>query len=180
MKKPVKHAKKYARMFLNAVGLEAAPGAIEELALVSAVMAKSPEFRSALLSPVFTEAERKAAIGGVAGRLSISEHTVKFVGYLSEVKAAAALGKVIEAATAIYLEKKRRTKATVITPAAIDRTYEGRLRESLKRLTGKDVDLDFAIDPSLLGGMLIKVGSTMYDGSVRGQLRLLKNELVKG
>lgn len=180
MKKGEKQAKKYARMFLNAVGIENAPKAIEELAVVNAIMRKSAGFRSAMISPAFTEAEKKAAIGSIAGRLSLSDNTAKFIGYLTEAKAAAALGKVVEWATAIYLEKKHRAKATVVTPSAMDRSYEGRLKESLKKLTGKDVDLDFVTDSSLLGGMLVKIGSTMYDGSIRGQLRLLKDELVKG
>jgi F0F1-type ATP synthase delta subunit len=55
-----------------------------------------------------------------------------------------------------------------------------RLKGSLKKLINKDVDLDYVLDPSLLGGVLVKVGSTMYDSSIKGQLRLLKDELIKG
>ena len=46
--------------------------------------------------------------------------------------------------------------------------------------TDPDVDMEYVMDPSLLGGILVKVGSTMYDSSVKGQLRLLKDELIKG
>ena len=44
----------------------------------------------------------------------------------------------------------------------------------------REVDIEYVMDPSLLGGILVKVGSTMYDSSVKGQLRLLKDELIKG
>ena len=44
----------------------------------------------------------------------------------------------------------------------------------------KKVDVEYTVDPSLLGGMLIKVGSTMFDGSLKGQIRLLRDELIKG
>jgi F0F1-type ATP synthase delta subunit len=47
-------------------------------------------------------------------------------------------------------------------------------------LIERDVDIEFVLEPSLLGGVLVKVGSTMYDSSIKGQLRLLKDELIKG
>lgn len=175
-----RESKRYAKMFLNAVGLEAAPKALEELALVNALAEKSEEFRSLLVSPQFTEQEREGALKAVGRAAGLAEITVKFLNYLSASQAAAALGDVLDKAVAIYSEKKHRVKATVITATGMDGQYEGRLKESLKKLTGRDVDVDYVTDPSLLGGMLVKVGSTMYDGSVKGQLRLLREELIKG
>jgi|Deesub1362A_J573_1020465.scaffolds.fasta_scaffold00165_45 ATP synthase F1 delta subunit len=175
-----KYAKRYAKMFLNAVGLDAAPEALKELITVNTLMDKSPEFKGLLVSPQFTKEEKKSALKQVGQTLNLSENTVKFISYLSDVSAASALGEVIDKAIAIYSEKKRKVKATVITPVEIDKQYEDRLKESLKRLTERDVDIEYATDPSLLGGMLVKVGSTMYDGSIKGQLRLLRDELIKG
>lgn len=177
--KSVKHTKKYAKMFLNTIGIDAAPKAIEELTVVKALVEQSPEFKSFLLNPAFNDEERKSTLKALGEKLTFSDSTVKFVNYLTEVRAAAAIGKVLEATVALYLERKKRAKATVITPAGIDASYESRLKDSLKRITGKDIELQYATDPSLLGGILIKVGSTMYDGSIRGQLRLLRDELVK-
>jgi len=67
-----------------------------------------------------------------------------------------------------------------MSPIEISKDREGSLKASLKKITDRDVDLEYVIDPSLLGGILVKVGSTMYDTSIRGQLRLLKDELIKG
>jgi F-type H+-transporting ATPase subunit delta len=83
-------------------------------------------------------------------------------------------------ATAIYLEKKKRAKAVVLSPVEVGSDYERRLKDSLKGLIDRDVDIEFVMDQSLLGGVLVKVGSTMYDSSIKGQLRLLKDELIKG
>jgi ATP synthase F1 delta subunit len=116
----------------------------------------------------------------VAARLSLSEKTVKFVVHLTQIRVIAALSEVIKAATVIYLEKKQRAKATVLTPVEISAKSADRLKVSLKKLIGKDVDMEFVMEPSLLGGILVKVGSTMYDSSIKGQLRLLKDELIKG
>lgn len=178
--KPVKHAKRYARQLLNSVGFDGAQEAIRELGAVNALLEKSPQMMGLLLSPVFTKAEKSAALAAVGKKMNLSEGTVKFVGYLSGVGAAAALGQVTQAATAIYAEKRQMARATVITPTAVEGGYEGRLRASLRKLIGREVELEFVTDRSLLGGVLVKVGSLIYDGSVKGQLRLLKDELVKG
>ena len=92
----------------------------------------------------------------------------------------AALSDIIRIATNLYLERKKKAKAVVMTPIAISKDRESTLKASLKKITDRDVDLEYVIDPSLLGGILIKMGSTMYDTSIKGQLRLLKDELIKG
>jgi ATP synthase F1 delta subunit len=175
-----KNSKKYAKMFLNAVGIEGAPKALEELALVNALMEQSAEFSTLLINPMFTTDERAGAIASVGERLNLSSDTVKFMGFLSDKRAAAAMKDVLDKAVAIYSEKMSRATATVITSVEIGTEYESRLKESLKEITQKEVSLEYAVDPSLIGGMLIKVGSMMFDGSIRGQLRLLKEELIKG
>ena len=178
--KPAKEAKKYAKTFINIVGIEEAPKALAELALVENLMAKSREFRSLLVNPGFSSAERESGLKQVAARLSLSEKIVKFVSHLTQIKVISALADVIKAATVIYLEKKKRAKATVLTPVEISAKHAERLKVSLKKLIGKDVDIELVMEPALLGGILVKVGSTMYDSSIKGQLRLLKDELIKG
>jgi len=105
---------------------------------------------------------------------------VKFVIFLTENRVVAALSEILKTATAIYLEKKKQAKAVVFTPVEVSKGHEERLKASLKKLLDRDVDIEYVMDPSLLGGILVKVGSTMYDSSVKGQLRLLKDELIKG
>ena len=178
--KPVKEAKKYAKTFISIVGIDDAPQALTELVLIETLMAKSREFRSLLLNPGFSSAEKENGLKQVAGRLNLSEKIVRFVSHITQIGVITALSEIIKAATAIYLEKKKRTKATVLTPVEISEKYADRLRISLKRLVAKDVDIEFVMDPSLLGGILVKVGSTMYDSSIKGQLRLLQDELIKG
>jgi ATP synthase F1 delta subunit len=178
--KTFKHSKRYANMFLNAVGVEDAPEAMEELALVYALMQKSAEFRRLLSGPMFSQDERDGALAEVGGMLDLSEHSLKFVRYLAEEGAAWALGDVINKAVAIYSDRKKRVNALVITANSVGPEYEDRLKKALKRITRKDVTIEYRKDPALLGGMLVKVGSTMFDGSIKGQLRLLKEDLVKG
>jgi F-type H+-transporting ATPase subunit delta len=178
--KPVKEAKKYAKTFISVVGIEEAPKALAELSLLDSLMDKSREFRSLLVNPGFSSAEREGGLKQVAARLGMSEKVVKVVIHLTQIGVISALSEIIKAATVIYLEKKKRAKATVMTSVEFSAKNEERLKASLKKLLERDVDIEYVMDPSLLGGILVKVGSTMYDSSVKCQLRLLKDELIKG
>ncbi len=171
--------RRYAKMFLNAVGIDAIPKALDELLTVKEVMQKSREFRGLLENPLFTPEDRAKVMKSLSAGLNISDSTVRLVLYLSGQNVISSLPELIQLANAMYLEKKKRTRATVATPVATDGKYDEVLKSSLKRLTGRDVDIEYVVDPSLLGGVLVKVGSTMYDSSIRGQLRLLKDELIK-
>lgn len=178
--KPVKEAKKYAKTFINITGIEEAPAALAELGMIGKLMEESSDFRNLLLNPGFTDAERAQAIAGIAAKAGLSEKVVKFVTHITTARVIAALPEIIKIAVAIYQEKKNRAKAVVMTPVEISGDKQERLRSSLKNMVGKDIDMEFVLDPSLLGGVLVKVGSTMYDSSIKGQLRLLKDELIKG
>jgi len=178
--KPVREANRYAKALLRNVGMENAPQALTELISINDLMVRSREFRSFLLNPRFAPEERASVIKSLTEKLKLSENTVKFVLHITDVGVIAALSDIIRIATTLYLEKKKRAKAVVMTPIEISKDRENTLKASLKKMTERDVDLEYVIDPSLLGGILIKMGSTMYDTSIKGQLRLLKDELIKG
>jgi ATP synthase F1 delta subunit len=175
-----KYIKRYARTLIEASTLEGAPKVISELNALRELMSKSRELKMALEAPQFSNEEKSSVIKELGSRLNLSETSVKFINYISGERAMPFLGAILDAANSIYLEKKRISKAIVMTPSPIGKEYETRLRESLRKVIGRDVELQYVTEPSLIGGMLIKVGSTMYDGSVKGQLRLLKDELIKG
>jgi F-type H+-transporting ATPase subunit delta len=179
--KTLKQARRYARMFLNSVGTDAAGKALEELAVARVLMEKSGDFNSLLTSPVFSPEEKKSALSSLSGTLGFSEGTVKFLTFLAQENAAYGLGQILDKAVAIYSESMGRVKAMVFTPSlSLGREFEDRISKALKGMTSREVDVEFSEDPSLIGGVLIKVGSTMLDGSIKGQLRLLKEELIKG
>lgn len=162
------------------IDLKDFPQALSELVAINDLMNANKEFKSLLINPLFTSEERTKVIGQLSGKLKLSDYIVKFILHLSEVGVIRALPEVIRIATSLYLEKKKKAKATIATPLPITKEQENRLRASLKKVTDKELDIEYAIDPSLLGGVLVRIGSTMYDTSLKGQLRLLKDELIKG
>lgn len=178
--KRLKEVKKYAKALLDTVGIEKTPQALTELSMVNDLMVKSKEFKNLLINPQFTPEERERIIKQITSKLKLSDNVIKFVLHLTELMLIIHLSEIIKIATSLYLEKKKRAKAVVMTPLPISKNYEDKLRTSLKKLTNRDVDIEYVMDPSLLGGIQIKVGSTVYDTSIKGQLRLLKNELMKG
>ena len=177
--KPTRQANRYAKALLRSVSIENIPQSLAELVSVNDLMVRSKEFRSLLINPRFTPEERSNVIKSLSERLKLSEYTVKFILHLSEVGVIIALPDIIRIATNLYLEKKKQARAVVMTPIQISKDNENILKASLKKVTDKDVEVEYVIDPSLLGGILIKMGSTMYDTSIKGQLRLLKDALIK-
>ncbi|MEW6067374.1 MAG: ATP synthase F1 subunit delta [Nitrospirota bacterium] len=178
--KQFKEANRYGKALLRNVGIENAPHALGEIAMFNDLMVKSKEFKSLLVNPQFTTDERAKVFKAIAEKMKISEATVKFILHLSELGIVIYLAQILRVAVNLYLEKQRRAKAVVMTPIEITKGQEGKLKTSLMKLTNRDVDIEYVIDPSLLGGVLVKIGSTMYDTSIKSQLRLLKDELIKG
>lgn len=177
---PAKQASRYAKALLRNIELENIPQALAELVAVNDLMTASKEFRSLLVNPLFTADERTQVCKQLSIKLKLSDYIVKFVLHLAEVGVVKALPDIIRTATSLYLEKKKKAKAVIMTPLPLRKEQENKLRDSLKKVTDRDLDIEYAIDPSLLGGVLIRIGSTMYDTSIKGQLRLLKDELIKG
>ena len=175
-----KEIRRYAKMLLNTTGIDEMPAVLKELGTVNSIISESREFRGVFENPLFTTQEREKVIKVVSNKFKLSEKTARFVIFLSGKRMIAGLPDLIELAEALYLERIKRAKAVVVAPLDLRDKYEGRLKTSLKKLTGRDVDIDYVIDPSLLGGMIVRVGSTMYDSSIKGQLRLLRDDLIKG
>ncbi|MBI3592445.1 MAG: ATP synthase F1 subunit delta [Nitrospirae bacterium] len=178
--KKVKGVKRYAKQFLSAVDLTEASQGIEQLSAIAALMEKEKSFRNLMVSPIFSADESRQVIAYMSRKLRMSEKTAKYLQYLSESRAIGSLPEIIKAIVEQYLEMKKRAKAVVTSPVQIGKDYEAKLTGSLKQITGRDIDLEFVVDPSLLGGIRIKIGSTMYDSSIKGQLGLLKDKLIKG
>ncbi len=175
-----REAKRYAKVLLRKVDIENVPQVLAEINSINDLMIRSQEFKNLLINPQFRAEERENVIKQISERLKLSESSMKFILYLAEINVIMLLSEIIKVATSLYLESKKKAKAIVMTPIEISKEYESKLKACLKKATDRDIDLEYVLDPSLLGGILVKIGSSMYDTSIKGQLRLLKNDLIKG
>ncbi|KAF0182940.1 MAG: F-type H+-transporting ATPase subunit delta [Nitrospirae bacterium] len=176
----VRGVKQYAKKFVGNVAVEEISKALDSLSVIVSLMEKDKGFRNLMVSPMFTKEDRAKSLSVLSQKLQCSEKLTKYLGYLADEKALGALPEISTAILALYLEMKQRSQAVVTTPVAVSKEFEAELLAALRRRTGREIDVEYVVDPSLLGGVRIKVGSTMYDTSLKGQLGLLKDKLIEG
>lgn len=172
-------AKKYGRVFVDTVSIKDAPKVLKELNAFSGLLDAYKKLKLLFVSPIFSEQERKLIIKELCPLLKASADTEKFLMRIVAQEHIAIIKEIIKAATTMHNEKLRKVKALVISPVALNGNSTVRLRDALKTITQRDVEMELNIDPSLIGGFIVKIESTIYDSSIKGQLRLLRAELTR-
>jgi len=138
----------------------------------------SPELRNALNSPAVPPARKHAVVKRLGELLRISRLTRNFLFVLSDHWRMNILAEVLEAFDLLLDERLGFTRAEVVSASKLNEPQREVVTRELEQLTGKRVRTRFAEDASLVGGLLARIGSTVYDGSVRGQLRALGRRLT--
>lgn len=132
---------------------------------------------AALQNPVVTHVERASLLTTLLPRLGLSTTTANFLRLLSDKDRMAALADVVREYQALADVAANRVRATVTTAAPLDAAMTAEVKAALEHTTGKTVVLDSKVDPNLLGGMVARVGSVVYDASLRGRLDRLQLSL---
>ncbi|MFA5908960.1 MAG: ATP synthase F1 subunit delta [Vicinamibacterales bacterium] len=150
-----------------------------DLQAVVAMMHESPELASAAGRSGVTAAARKSLMEAVADKMGLATPVKKLLVLLAESRKL----NLIPDLSAAYQERLLahqnivRADVTSAAPLSAEKTQE--LAASLGKVTGKKVELSVSVDPELLGGVVAKIGSTVYDGSVRTQLTRMRQQLVE-
>lgn len=172
-------AKKYSRAITSAIALSEIPQVIGEFRKFSGLLEKNRQLKLLFAGQIFTDEEKERAFKAVAPRMKLSQHAEKFLRLFILQGHLPALHEIIVATINAYNEKQKKATAVVVAPVKLDARYAERLRNVLKTLTQREIDIESQVDPSLLGGFIVRVGSTIYDSSLRGQMRLLRAELMR-
>lgn len=143
-----------------------------------AVVQSSPELRNVLLSPAVPAARKRAVVERLAEAMQLHRLVRNFLMILVDRRRLPLLSEARQAFEVILDERLGIMRAEVRSATTLSGEQEQTLAGELTRLTGKKVRIDFVVDPSLLGGVTAKIGSTVYDGSVRAQLETLRGRLV--
>ena len=142
------------------------------------VLAGSAELRTALTSPSVPPARKRAVVGAIGAKLGVSRVARNFLFVLTDHRRIAMLTEVLEAFDLLSDERLGFTRAEVSSARELDQRQRDAVSHELERLTGKKVRMRYAVDDGLLGGSVARIGSTVYDGSVRGQLHALGKRMA--
>jgi F-type H+-transporting ATPase subunit delta len=137
------------------------------------LLLESADLRNALESPAVSPARKRAVIDRLAARLELPRMVHNFLLILSDKRRMGALNEIVAAFDILLDERLGFVRADVRSAQEIDAAQRTAIAERLSRVTGKQVRTHFTVDPALIGGVIARVGSKVYDGSVRGQLAQL-------
>ena len=170
-------ARRWATAFLD---LAAEDNRIDELgAELSAVReAFAGPGLYALSNPVFTLDERRAALDAILSKGSVGGLTANLLRLMLDKGRFAILGDVVDVYLANADERAGRLRVVVETAFPLTAQLEGEIRAALEKATGRTVVLEPRVDESLIGGLVARVGSRVYDASVRTRLRELQHRLT--
>ena len=142
------------------------------------VLAGSAELRNALATPSVPPARKRAVVGAIGAKLGLSRIARNFLFVLSDHRRMAMLSEVLEAFDLLSDQRLGFIRAEVSSARDLEAPQREAVSNGLHQLTGKKVRMRYAVDRGLLGGLVARIGSTVYDGSVRGQLRALGKRLA--
>ena len=174
-------AKRYADAFADVVtsaGSTLAPqDASRELGAFTTALQSSADLYNALTSPAVPVSRKRAAVARIGDVLGLSKITRNLLFVLIDHHRIPALPEIFETLELILDERLGFARAQVSSARELDETQRAAVNGTLERLTGKRIRMRFAVDESLIGGIVARIGSTVYDGSVRGQLAALGRRL---
>ena len=129
------------------------------------------------MSPIYGRADKAAAIAAIADRMNFNVLTKNFLGLVGRNGRLFTLPAIIDAFRELAAYNRGEVKAEVLSAAPLSDDQQKRLRGEIEGLVGKAVNLAAKVDPNLLAGLVVKVGSTMIDSSLRTKLNKLKSAM---
>jgi len=154
--------------------------AMAQLRAFNQAVQGAKDLRTVLATPAVPVARKRAVLKDIAEKLGTSRTLRNFILVLNDHRRAAALPQVVEAVENIFDERAGFLRAELKSAFDLSPAQQNELSGQLGIIAGKPVRMRFAVDPELIGGVTAKIGSRVYDGSVRGQLLEMRKRLVGG
>lgn len=174
-------ARRYAKALQALAAVEARLEPVaDELATFGRLLGDEPTLRKALTQPWITAATKRAIVTAVTERLGLSPLTRNFLALVAQRRRLELLPDILAAYRALVDDAAGRARARVRTAVLLTEAHQGALGERLGRRLGKTVLLETEVDPALLGGFVAEVGTAILDASLTGQLRALRDQLIRG
>jgi F-type H+-transporting ATPase subunit delta len=172
---------RYASALVDVVtgpkGMDAAPVS-QQLRAFEGLLSGSAELKNVLASPAVAAARKRAVVRQLADRLGVAKIVRNFLLVLTDHRRLPGLAQVIDSFEIQLDERMGFVRAELRSARELDERHKAALVDGLSRFTGKKVRARFAVEADLIGGVVAHIGSTLYDGSVRGQLDILARRLA--
>lgn len=173
-------ANRYAVALIDVAHKANALQAIEKnIISLENILNTHPELQGVMSHPVFSSVDQLAVLRDLGVRHEYHKLTLNFFGVLAENRRLNALGDIISAFKAEIAVRAGVVEAKVLAAQKLTAIQEESLSRNLSAKIGKNVKLNISIDPSLLGGLVITIGSTMVDDSVRSKLSRLQQAMTQ-
>ena len=144
---------------------------------LEAALADSADFRALISSPVYSRDQQGTAVAAIAKTMKLSPIMTNTLALMATKRRLFVLPQLARALRAAIAEDKGEVTAEVTAAKALTKAQSDKLAKALKASVGKDVKVNVAVDESLIGGLVVKVGSKMIDTSIRSRLGNLQNAM---
>ena len=144
---------------------------------LDAALAESADFNALIQSPIYSRDEQGTAIAAIAAKMGLSETMINALALMASKRRLFVLPQLVATLRAAIAEDKGEVTADVISAKALTKAQADKLAKTLKASVGKDVNIKATVDESLIGGLVVKVGSKMIDSSIRSRLNALQNSM---
>jgi F-type H+-transporting ATPase subunit delta len=156
----------------------AADTVAQQLIGFGALYAESAELRNFLASPAVTSEAKHRVISKLLARVGGSKIVQNFLFVVADHQRTHVLPEMIGAFQEVIRQRQGITEAQISSAVELNATQKAEMEFTLERLTGKRVEAKFSLEPELLGGAVVRVGDTVYDGSLRSRLNELRGRLA--
>ena len=148
-----------------------------DLERFDALIAETPDLARLVRSPVFSSEDQLKALGPILDRSGIGGLAAQFIKLCAANRRLFAIRDMVRAYRELVARQKGEATANVTVAEQLKPEHLAALRAALKAVSGKDVDLDVKIDPAIIGGLIVKLGSRMVDTSLRTKLNAIKHAM---
>jgi len=146
----------------------------DDLRALKALLAESRDLGRLIRSPVLSRADQGKGIAAVAGKAGLGDLTRRFLGLLARNRRLFALPAIIERYLAELAHRRGEVEAKVSTAVPLSEAQVQAVTQALRQAVGGKVTVDMTVDPSLLGGLVVRLGSRLVDSSLRTRLQRLE------
>jgi F-type H+-transporting ATPase subunit delta len=173
-------AKRYAKALLALAAKSGETEAVKkDLNAVSEVYKGSKSLQSVFLSPAFSQADKEKVMKGLAAELKVTGLSARFLEMLVKKRRFRYIREAASSYSDLLDVLQGRVKATVTSAHQLSEAEVARLKDRIRAAVGLEVELKVEVDPALIGGVRTKIASTVYDGTIMNQVKLVKDALLR-